>query len=223
MRNRCELLIEQSTPARNVSGRYDFPNARICRFPALDINLIWPLRADDPRSRPEPPDFPFGRYPYGDRIINQVVADGLSGEAGWQAFQQRTDAALPDIARLARVERKRWEYAERDLDVRMSDVIFPHFVTKRLFWTYNHPHRTVLCRLGARILLASGWAPDEETGYKTMERLLTWDFGADYQAPVHPEVAASLGLEWWSPNMTFRRFADEFQYEEFVRRQIDWV
>ena len=222
VRNRCVRLFEQVTPLVRVSTRYAFPNAQITTFPSLDFNLMWPLRADEPRMTPEPPEFPYGRFTYGDRIINQIVAEGLEGDAAWEAFQRRSDAAMPNLCRLANVEQRRWSFAERDLDVAMSDVIFNAFKTERLFWTYNHPNRRVLCRLAARILAAAGIATSEEEALATMEGILTWEFGADYQAPIHPKVISELPLEWASEDPIYRRYKDEFSYEQFIRAQIAW-
>ena len=222
VRARCTLLMEQVTPLVRLSNRYDFPRARITTFPSLDFNLLWPLHAAEPRSRPEPPDFPYGRYPYGDRIINQVVAEGRAEDDAWREFKARSETMMPNLKRLAVIEEQRWKFAERKLDVVMSDVIFPHYRQERLFWTYNHPNRIVLCRMGARLVAAAGLAVSEEAAFETMIGLLTWEFGADFQMPVHPRVGRELELAWWREDMLYRRYDDLLDYEAFVRNQIIW-
>jgi hypothetical protein len=223
VRNRCTLMFEQVTPLVRLSNRYDFPRARITTFPSLDFNLIWPLRADEPRMAPEPPTFPYGRYTYGDRIINQVVAEGLESDQAWHEFERRSNAAMPNLKRLVEIETRRWTFAERNLDVVMSDVIFPNFQSDRLFWTYNHPNRIVLCRLSARILASAGISASESEAFELMCGILTWEFGADYQAPIHPRVGRELNLMWWDEAMTYRRYDDNFTYEQFIRNHIAWA
>ena len=220
--DRVELLLEQVTPFVRLSNRFTFPDAKTITFPSLDCNLLWPLRADEPRMRPEPPTFPWGRFTYGDKIINAIVAEAIDGDAAWAAFSERSAAAIPNMERFAQIEERRWKVAEKLVDVIMSDVIFPSIREKRLFWTYNHPHRLVLCRLGARLIHAAGFSTTEEEAWEAYQRALSWPFGEDYHAPVHPLVAQQLSLEWWCSNMSWRRYDDSFSYEEFIRAQIAW-
>ena len=53
-------------PPEFVSGLS--PDCRQIRFPTLWLKLLWPTYAVDPRNKPEV-DFPWGRYPYGDRLV----------------------------------------------------------------------------------------------------------------------------------------------------------
>lgn len=222
VRDGVDLLFEQVTPFVRLQDRFTFPNAKAVTFPSLDCNVLWPLRADEPRMRPEPPAFPFGRFTYGDKIINQVVAEGLQGDDAWQAFWTRSSEAVPDMERFLAVEQRRWAAAERLVDVQMSDVVFGDIRNSRLFWTYNHPCRLLLCRLGARLVHAAGLARTEDEALQSYQGALSWPFGEDYHAPVHPAVAAGLGLAWWHPDLAWRRYDDHFSYEQFVRAQIEW-
>lgn len=219
---RVELLLEQVTPFVRLTDRFAFPNALRVTFSSLDFNLLWPLRADEPRMRPEPPAFPWGRFTYGDKIINAIVSEGLSGDEAWSAFRERSAAAIPDMVRFAQVEERRWAAAEKLVDVKMSDVIFGNISHERLFWTYNHPHRLVLCRLGARLIHGAGLVASEEDGWQAYLNALNWGFGEDYHAPIHPLVAEQLGLAWWSPDLAWQRYGDSLSYEEFIRAQIEW-
>jgi hypothetical protein len=220
--DRVAILFEQVTPFTRLRSRFPFPDAHCVSFPSLDFNALWPLRADAPRMRPEPPQFPWGRYTYGDKLINEIVAEGLVGDAAWEAFVTRSASALPPAERLLAVEERRWNAAERLVDVPMSDVVFPVIREERLFWTYNHPHRLLLCRLGARLVHRAGLAAFEDEAWAKYQDALNWPFGEDYHAPVHPKVAAQLGLSWWSADLSWRRYDDTFTYEEFVRAQIEW-
>src|SRR5271170_6467291 len=107
---RCALVLEQLDNAHPLPGwlREDLPvNVPIARFPPIDFNLLWPFNFDDPRNISEPPDYPFGRFPYGDRVVIELLCEGLTGRALWQAYQERSLARLPDLKRLRGLEAQR--------------------------------------------------------------------------------------------------------------------
>lgn len=221
---KCTILLEQIMPQVSLDEKHHFPNARRVGFPSLDLNLLWPLRAEEKRAHPEPPAFPFGRYSYGDRVINEIVKKGLEGEEAWQYYEQRSAGLIPDMQRMIKVEEARWLHAESGVEIRMSDLIFPRIATERLFWTYNHPSRLTLCYLGGRILQQLGLAPnDDEAARDMMLDVLTWEFGIDYQQPIHPVVAKQLGLEWWRNDLIYRRGDSYWDYTTFMKNQIAWA
>ncbi|MDR3463865.1 MAG: WcbI family polysaccharide biosynthesis putative acetyltransferase, partial [Beijerinckiaceae bacterium] len=202
---RCVRLWDQSTPLVKFPHRDRLPaGCKITTFPSLDFNLLWPLNAIEPRNHPDA-DFLFGPFPYGDRVINEVVGEGLSGEAGWAAYLERSERALANLGRLAEIERRRWDALERGLDVKMADHVFERFRSERLFSTYNHPSPTMLSHTGAAILRASGFASgrDHDDVFREVRALFSWAFGDNYEVPVHPYVARTLGLEWWSEGMLY--------------------
>ena len=218
----CEILFEQLTPRVSFEKKDNLArDCRVVSYPSLDFNLLWPLHAVEPRSRREP-DFPFGRYSYGDRIINAVVADGLSGDEAWAAYQARSAEAVRNIVRLVAIERQRWDNLDGDLSVKMADEIFARFRQERLFYTYNHPTSELLCRVGAGLLHAADLVTDKDAAFEELRRLFTWEFGADHAVPIHPNVAKALNLEWWSPAMRYRWGEDTRTYEDLIRAQIDW-
>jgi len=222
VRDGCTLLFEQAMTTVHISGKYDFPNARRITFPSMDFNLLWPFRTLDKRTRPEP-DFPYGRYVYGDRIINEAVAKGLGGDDAWDYYRARSAERMPDMARLAEIEHQRWRAVEAGLDAKISDILFAGMTRTRMFWNYNHPTRETLCQLGGRILQAAGFAPEDDAeATALMACVLTWQFGANYQEPVHPLVAKRLALDWWSPDLLYRHYEEELAFETWIRRQIEW-
>jgi acyl carrier protein len=220
----CAVLLEQRTPYVRFSEASRAHNARTTTFPSLDLNVLWPLHAPDPRNAPRP-GLLHGPNPYGDRIINKLVKDGLSGEEAWQAYVQLSDAALSNLPRLLEIERQRWDLMERQTSVTMSDVVFNSLTGQRTHSTFNHPFINIIAELAARILvkaeLANGCSGDEMLN--RMRTLFRVRFGEELQSPVHPKVARELGLTWWKPDILYNWHGKTLQYEEFIRRQIDWV
>src|SRR5665213_1039641 len=74
----CGVLWEQHDP-RPFPHRDALPaDCLTVKFPALDFNLLWPFNCPNPCDEPEPPVFPFGRFPYGDRIIIESIGKGMA-------------------------------------------------------------------------------------------------------------------------------------------------
>ena len=55
---------------------------------------------------------------------------------------------------------------------------------------------------------------------EAMRPACLWDFGAEFQAPIHPAIGAALDMKWWSPGLLNRRKNDWMGFEEYMRRQI---
>lgn len=220
-----KILLEQATPLVRFDRRDDLsPNCDKVTFPSLDFNLLWPLNAPEKRNHPELPNYPFGRFPYGDRFINDVVDRGLRGRDAFDEYMRLSSEMLEkNLARLEQIERSRWQAIERDHDVKMADYLFGSFRRKRIFHTYNHPTRDTLCELIARILQAAfpTDAPDVLLG--DVEALFTWDFGSDLQVPIHPVVAEKLRIEWWSPEACYNFRGAPLSHRDFIQKQIDWA
>lgn len=219
----CAFLIEQRTPHVRFPEYARISNARIVTFPSLDLNVLWPLHAPEPRNAPRP-SLPHGPNPYGDRIINKIVKEGLSGEKGWAAYVSQSEAAISNVSRLLEIERQRWELMERDLSVTMSDVIFGTFTERRIYSTYNHPSIGIISELATRILVRAGLVDgaSEDEIRSRMNALFVAPFGEELQAPVHPKVARELGLSWWTQDLIYNWHGKRLKYETFIRRQIDW-
>lgn len=221
----CGMLWEQATPLVRFPHRDKLPiDCRISTYPSIDFNLLWPLNAPEPRNHPQA-GFPFGPFSYGDRIINEIVESGLSGEAAWAAYVERSLAAMPNLHRLADIEYSRWTTLERELDVKLADRVFQLFRKERLFYTFNHPTPDMLCHVGTELLRVSGLSgeSDYQTLFDEVRSLFTWEFGRDYEVPIHPAVANAFDLAWWSPTMHYNWHNEPRLAKDFIQAQLDWM
>ncbi len=220
----CAFLLEQRTPHVRFPEPERVSNAKVVTYASLDFNILWPLHAQEPRNAPRP-DLPHGPNGYGDRIINKIVKEGLSGDAGWKAYVEQSEAALSNLPRLLEIEQQRWALMERDISVGMSDFVFGAFRKKRIYSTYNHPIIGIISEMASRILISAGLDGGATPGdvRALMSALFRSPFGEELQAPVHPRIARELELAWWTPDLTYNWHGHRFTYEQFIRRQIDWT
>lgn len=226
---RCALVLEQLDAASRlpdwVSERLP-GDVKTIRFAPLDFNLYWPFNFNDPRNVSEPPNFPFGRFPYGDRIVVELLREGLSGQTLWEAYQQRSIARMPDPDRLRDLEAKRLTARDAGADIVVADLILSNYRDVPLFWTINHPTGWLLGRVFTRLLRAAretlGIVNDPEARAIQLFSALE-PFGHQHQ-PIHPEYARRLGLRWCAPDRTYRYFdGSELTFEEFMLRYIDFA
>jgi acyl carrier protein len=213
--------------------RVEFPHwdriSASCRrivFPSLDFNLFWPFAGSDPRNKSEPPEFPFGRFPYGDVVALQVVREGLKGEAALRSYAERSRARLArmSMARLEEIEFARMVQREAQCDVVMSDFIRANFRTAPTFHTWNHPAGRPLTELVKRLLIASDmWDPDPQS---TLAGELAycaehWQPLSTLELPIHPLVAELVGLEWFDPDRRYSTMFGPLTHDEYVLRYIE--
>jgi hypothetical protein len=225
---KCTLFLQQvevNKSTRFTPSLYLSPRAQIVHFVPLDFNLLWPFNFTDPRNVGEPPDFPFGRFPYGDRIVVELLREGLSGDALWQAYCARSVIKLPDLARLEALEQKRLEARETNTTHSIASYIMSEFRNQRLFWTINHPSSALLAKQFSDILSVSN---------KTLNipgdvRELAAKFFHNYEpfdhnhVPIHPDVARRLQLAWWSPTLKYRYLdGSMLTFEETMRNYINF-
>ncbi|MGO9744376.1 MAG: WcbI family polysaccharide biosynthesis putative acetyltransferase [Roseiarcus sp.] len=193
------------------------------RFAALDFNVLWPFNFMDPRNVSEPPDFPFGRFPYGDRIVVELLREGSSGDDLWREYQTRSVAKMPNLDRLLEVEAKRLEARDADSDFKIACYVLNNFRSQQLFWTLNHPSGLLLGKQFGDLLSATfatlGVAKD---GAEMAAKMFaTYEpFGA-HHVPIHPEAAKRLGLTWYVEGIKFKYLdGRSFTFEETMRNYI---
>jgi hypothetical protein len=197
----CAVLWEQHDP-RPFPHRDALPgDCLTVKFPALDFNLLWPFNCSNPCDEPEPPVFPFGRFPYGDRIIIESIGKGMAPKkilnyylTGWKHYGM-------DLDRLLQVESARLAARDAHCDVKMSGFVMENFRRQRLFWSNNHPTSALLRELIHRLLAVS--APREPLLEDLdLDATISYRFSPEgplgvVSVPVHPKIAEHFGLTWY--------------------------
>jgi len=225
----CVVLLEQRDQL-GFAGRDRLPHdIRTVKFPALDFNLYWPLSSSNPYATP-PPGTTGETFPYGDRIILGCVKKGMSADAILDYYLTGWDSYQVDIQRLASLETARIALRDSQSDAKFGSLVLDGFRTSRLFWTSNHPTAPLLAEMLTRLLAAAfpgeRWAKEAD-----MERFITDFFSwrgplGKVGVPIHPEVAAYLGLTWYDKNEKImlesgRLVSYEEYFAELIRATIE--
>lgn len=218
----CALLFEQHD-RRAFPFRDRLPaDAKVIKFPSVDLSVLWPFNSVNRYSVPEPPVFPFGRFPYGDRVILNCIDSGMGVDETVEYYLTSWDDYAPDLGRLFQVETARVKARDARCDVKMSDVVFNLFGKKRMFWTVNHPTPEILTELIERLVHAAGIV-NPVLSDVDVEATMQAHFGPRgplgiVNIPVHPKVAEFYELSWYDYNQPNQNFdLTQYTYEEYFR------
>ena len=153
---RCAMLYEQHDPSPFPHRDLLPPACRTVVYPAIDFNLLWPWGAPSPCATPEPPEFPHGRFPYGDAILMRCIENGMDVNAIVRYYRDRAwQEHQPPVERLISLEHARLEAREKHCDIKIAAYVFDRFRDTRLHWTANHPTTAALCEVALRLARAT--------------------------------------------------------------------
>lgn len=196
---------------------------RHLRFPAFTCSTLYPLVASDPRQPGE------GFYPYCDIVAVRIwremggatgAMDSVSDAAIFERYMDLSARMLPDLDRVLERDLAQWRERDAVSDVRMADFLQRGLRHEQLFYTSGRPSWRVM-RWVLRHLIALS-LEDASTWLRAMTELDRLDrnyVGNDaLHIPIHPEVAARLGLEWYRPDARGRWFGHNWNFREWVIR-----
>lgn len=214
---RCQIYWRQVDEHARFNPDDLLTHARKITFPAVDLGLYWPFQTQDAMFGPEP-DFPFGRYPYGDRIVMELSQRQPAPEDTISAYEALSMERLGNVDRSLELELHRLLRREANADVKIAAFIFSSFRIDRLYWAYNHPTSILLGKLFTRLAVAS-WPeagePTTETGRIVPEVFRGWEPFDHQHVPIPKVVAEKLGLIWWNPSLKYKyqeQYVSEAQY-----------
>lgn len=221
----CAVLLEQhdrrAFPYRDVLPR----DASVVKFPALDLNLLWPFNRTNPYNDLETPQHPWGRFPYGDRIVINCIEQGMSAEETLAYYFTRWDEYKPDLDRLFALEDARLLARDVRCDLKMGAYVLESFRAKRLFWTVNHPSGELLSELVMQ-LLRLAFPDDPKLQGRGIQEIISQNFGYGgplgvASIPIHPKVAEHLRLTWYDPDQRHQSFdGNSYTYAEYFETMV---
>jgi Polysaccharide biosynthesis enzyme WcbI len=212
----------KTVPIREEVRKTIPERCRIVVFPPLLMMGFWPFAWADPRNAPEP-GFPWGRYPWGDRIGLEISKLGLPAEKVFDAYMERSMEKMPDVCELVNRDRTMAERRDAQSDVPMNDYLSKHLLTSHLFWTWGHTSNAPLLELARRLFSASESVLGPLTPEIVREmRTAAVDFHGigDEELPIHPEVRRRLGLRFCDAGTRYRWFGNRWNFREYITRYI---
>lgn len=221
----CAVLLEQHDP-RPFPNRDLLPlHCATAKFPAIDVNLLWPFFCVNPHDETDPALFPFGRFPYGDRIIVDCVDKQMLPEEILDYYLTAWERYGVDLDRLLQLESARLLARDANCDVKMGDYVLQRFAGERLFWTPNHPTSTLLRELIHRLLHACAKAEPALKGFD-VDATVAYRFSPEgplgaLSVPVHPAIAGHFRSCWYDADARYQWFGGAaYSYTEYFEEMI---
>jgi hypothetical protein len=226
----CAILCEQHDPRPFPYRHLLPPGCLTVKFPAIDFNPLWPLSCPNPYNQYDPPIFPYGRFPYGDRAVIECIDKGMPPEETLDYYLTGWERYGVDLDRLLQIETARLVARDTHCDVKMSDFVLGRFREERLFWTPDHPTGALLRALTHRLLDAC--VPREPSlEALDLDATISYRFAPEgplgvVSVPVHPKIAEHFDLKWYDPGERHRAFGGATYsrteyFDAMIRHSLD--
>ena len=216
----CRLLWEQFDNYNPFPHHDTLPtSAQQVKFPGMDMNCLWPFNTRDPLNAPEP-NLPFGRFPYGDRVVIDLMDQGLSRQDVIASYNEAAGRIEPQLQRLLEIDTARHAQREAKCSVSISDHLIGNLAKARPLWTNNHPTLDTL-RVMFERLCAATWG----------QQIKPWEIAASaytdpfsyLQMPVNRVVAETMSLAWWEPHMEYSLPGlGALTFDQYIEAYTDW-
>lgn len=187
----------------------------IVRFPFLNFAPLWPFDhyngpGDKLAHDREWPNFTFQHQ---DGLLARLRREIPDKEARFRAYRDLTVDGIVDVERLLAFETRRLAALDRRSGFGIGRHILDNFRQRPLFYTTNHPNRELVTLLMEWVMRQLGIdepVPNAEE-FDHLRRL---------QVPVHPKIAAALGVEWADESTVYIYEGRPITWEAYIRAYI---
>lgn len=160
-----------------------------------------------------------GHMAFGDSFLNRLLDEGAPKKVILRMYLHGDIRAYADLKAALEetiaIEREK----ERAHGIPVVDFLLAHWRERPLFHTINHPGRELLTRVAQVIMAQLDLPPLSEAEIASIGgRFPSY---ADFDLPVHPQVAAFHGLTWAGPETEFAVFGKRLTFAQYVSRYID--
>jgi hypothetical protein len=211
----CSVVIWQTASGCNPPWFLaEVPaHVRQIRYPTLWLKLLWPTYAVDPRNIRED-QFPWGRYPYGDRLVMKLLEQGVNPADIPQRYADTDLNTIVNLARFTEMSLAELRFNDRQSDVAITPFIESTFRTRKLFGSINHPTFAILHQIFhgvAAALLDRPPAVSPPCPANADEVL------GNEEVPLHPQIIEHFKLSWAFPGMRWRYHSAFLTAEEYLQ------
>ncbi|RYF41051.1 MAG: hypothetical protein EOO25_10965 [Comamonadaceae bacterium] len=184
----------------------------------------WPFECAEPRGQAEP-GYPWKRYPHGDSVGLQIAQAGLSGPLAVAAYLDLSMREMPDLQERLQRDVDRMHRYDSHCDVKLADFVLDNFRKQHLFWTYCHVSETCIQELALRMAAAARPLLGGTQARAAQCIAARMGFGGlgDVQVPIHPVVAATLGLQFCEAERTYRWYSQQWTFYDYIQRYIGYA
>ena len=232
----CAYFIEQ-VGLKDIQLPYKEllrPDCVQIRFPYLKLHCLWPLydpiHDNDFRIKPEPPKFDFGRFPYGDRIVIDMIRQNIPRETIFDEYMKINVTNYVDLDLLYRSDFQHILQVDDKCDIKVYKLIKEGFRIKRHFYSFAHPVSTTLKIILTEILNKSGLIDKnrKDTERQSIRHSIDRFFAKvrhydTIQVPIHPQVSKYFGLTWANNNTRYMYYDYGYlNFSEYMNYYISY-
>lgn len=208
-----DLRDWRTFPLRGAIG----DKAEIIEFPGLRFASLWPFDGwNGPGDRAaHEREWPNLTFAYLDGLLGRLRREIPDREQRFAAYRRLAVPGILDPRRLHDFEARRLAAMDAKFDVQIGAFVLEHFRSKRLFHTTVSPSWRLLGMLQDYLLQRLGIRTGARLP-RRLDRTLR-----DPQVPVHPQIAAALGVRWAHERTRYAYAGRRITWEQYVRSYID--
>jgi Polysaccharide biosynthesis enzyme WcbI len=215
----CDILLVQDIrlwdefPLRDCVRQ----GADIVRFPALRFASPWPFDTwngpgDREAHEREAPNLTF---PYLDGLLGRLRKEIPDREARFTAYRSLEWPGIVNYRRLHQTEVRRLTNLDEQFGIAVGAFVLDNFQKRRVFHTTVRPNWQAFNLLMQYVAKCVGIG-DAVALTESYDVLLR-----NPQVPVHPKVAADLGVGWADERTTYLSRGREVTWETYIRSYIE--
>ncbi|HKU99385.1 MAG TPA: WcbI family polysaccharide biosynthesis putative acetyltransferase [Vineibacter sp.] len=193
------------------------PEARIVRFPAMHASHLWPQFFQDYTVKPEP-GYKHGRFPWGDKLLINLVRQGLPKAEVLDQYLSADLAGKFDLKGLYRLALGGMQQLETECDVAISDIYEQSIFERQTFFSPYHAANHIVNVISNRLFAALGLRTLQE------DELPQGNLLRDAELPIHRSVASFFGVKFIHPDTTYlSRTGAQVSERELCAEYVDWL
>ncbi len=208
----CGLFLYQQLGAQwgelasaSLISRLPASAATLC-VPNMMFRGYWPFWND-------PPPIVFG-----DKLLDRFIDEGADKSVILRLYLHGDLGKYVDLDEALTHTLKVEERRESAAFMQVTDIITERWRDEPLFLTANHPGFRLLKAVAGGILRHLGLPP---LGAEEIAGLESFPSYADFELPIHPQVAEHHRLSFIGPKHQYLVYGRRMTYEQYISRYID--
>jgi hypothetical protein len=217
LQNSDVLLVQDIRDWDNYPLRaYIRNDVQMIEFPLLRFASLWPFdHYNGPGDREAyDREWPNLTFLYHDGLLARLRKEIPDREQRLAAYRSLSVDGVINFARLHAFEQRRLTAMDQRFGIEIGRFIVNNFQRRRLFYTTNHPNAEIFAMLMRYLLNHLGID-------QVFRPAAILDHLQRLQVPVHPKVAAALGVKWANENTKYLYGGEKITWETYFRRYIE--
>lgn len=185
------------------------PETIVLRLPNLFFKGYWPFWTSG------------GPIDFGDVLLNRLIDEGASKAVILRIYLHSDIQAFVDLQASLDETLRREREKEADSPIQTLDFFLERWKSAMQFHTINHPGYDLLLHVAQQILGQLDLPPHSKAELQTLAREGFFPSYANFDLPIHPQVAAFHNLQFGGPEQSYALFGRRVTFEQYISRYID--